>query len=393
MRKMTAMVFFLVFGLFLCGCGSSEPGTSLDRAEKERGEVLETDEKDPVAVCPSVILCDGAGSLRLAVYLGCADRVSGVEQIEKDDSQTVPYRIACPHLRRLPVTGESHGRQNIEAILTLEKRPELILRSKNTGAGMDPKVLESRTGIPVKEFLYGDLGEERETLYASLRLLGRELGVSPRAEAVIAFIEENVRELQRRCPKLLPHQRPRVYLGGLSYRGAHGFHSTSSDYPPFVWVGAQNVVRDGVQELIPAEQMAVSREQILLWDPQVVFLDLGTMNVPGKNGIQELQTDPLYRQLDAVKNGRVFALYPNSSYQANLEARLANAWFIGKTLYPEAFTDVDLEAKVREIFEFLTGASVMDEVAEPLRSQVFRPVLMECISQEGVQEGVQEVSP
>ena len=360
----------------------SGSGISSDGSEKGTREVLDPAETLSCDAVPSAILCDGAGSLRLAVYLGCADRAVGVEQIEKDESQTVPYRIACPNLRRLPVTGESHGRQNVEAILTLEKKPELILRSKNTGAGMDPKVLGSRTGIPVEEFLYGDLGENRETLYASLRQIGRVLGVSERAEAVIAFIEENVRELQRRAPELPLDQRPRVYLGGLSYRGAHGIHSTSSNYPPFEWVGAQNVVRDGVQDFIPAEQLAVTREQILLWDPQVVFLDLGTMDVPGKNGLQELRTDPIYRQLDAVKNGRVFALYPNSSYQANLEARLANAWFIGKTLYPDAFADVDLDAKVREIFEFLTGSPVLDEVAGPLRSQVFRPVLMENVPEE-----------
>ena len=84
--------------------------------------------------------------------------------------------------------------------------------------------------------------------------------------------------------------------------------------------------------------------------------------------------DPIYRRLEAVKRGRVFALYPNSSYNSNFEARLANAWFIGKTLRPEAFSDVDLDAKIREIFRFLTGSSVMDEAADFLRNGAFRLV-------------------
>ncbi|MDO4569851.1 MAG: ABC transporter substrate-binding protein [Planctomycetia bacterium] len=355
-----ALVCLATFG----GCGEVELQNETTQNETAPAESAEK------------FLCDSAGCLRLVVYLGCADRVVGVEQIEKDDSQMVPYRIATPHLRDLPTTGESHGRQNVEAILSLKERPAWILRSRNTGAGLDSSLLESRTGIPVVEFLYGDLGENRQTLYASLRELGARLGVEQRAESVIAFVEENIREIQSRCPTLPQAQRPSVFLGGLSYRGAHGFSSTSASYPPFEWTKANNVVRDETLGTLPAQQMMVTREQILLWNPETIFLDLGTVGVQKANGIQELQTDPIYQRLDAVKNGRVFALYPNSSYHENLEARLANAWFIGKVLYPDAFEDVDVDAKVREIFQFLTGSPVLDDAAEVLRNQAFRPIIL-----------------
>ncbi len=365
-RDFCRMLFFLTLGsggAFSSGCGRNE------NSEQISVPKLEQNSKYSV---PNAILCDGAGCMRLAVYLNCASRVAGVESIEKDDSQTVPYRIAHPELRTLPIIGESHGRENVEAVLTLNPRPEIILRTKNTGAGMDPKLLESRTGIRVLEVPYGDLGKNRETFYSSLRLLGKELGVSERAEAVIEFFEKSIAELERRCAKTSEKNRPSVFLGGLSYRGAHGFNSTSAFYPPFEWTHARNAAE--TNDSIPTPQMMVTREQILAWNPETIFVDFGTFGLENRNGLEELSEDPIYRNLEAVKNGRVFALYPNASYNSNFEARLANAWFIGKTLHPEAFSDVDFDAKIREIFRFLTGSDVLNEAADFLKDGVFRPV-------------------
>ena len=305
---------------------------------------------------PRKILCDGAGAVRLIVYLGCADRITGVEQIEIDHSQRVPYRIAVPVLRELPVTGESHGRLNIEAILSLKEKPEQIFRSKNTNSGIDSETLQSRTGLPVTDFQYGDLGKNRETLFDSLRLLGKELGVPERAEEVIAFIEKIIQEIHSRCPNLPEDKIPSVY-------------------EPFEWAKARNSVSS--ENSMPGEQMMVTREQILAWNPDFLFLDLATADVQGVNGIEELRTDPIYRELKAVKNGNVFALYPNSSYQANFEARLINAWFIAKTLYPKEFADVEINSKAREIFQFMTGVSVLDSASEFLREQAFQPIQLE----------------
>ncbi len=364
----TSRTFSIVFCFFFMGiltftaCGTSKKHTLHDVPPHAPS-------------VPRKILCDGAGAVRLIVYLGCADRITGVEQIEIDHSQRVPYRIAVPALRELPVTGESHGRQNIEAILSLKEKPEQIFRSKNTNSGIDSETLQSRTGLPVTDFQYGDLGKNRETLFASLRLLGKELGVPERAEEVIAFIEKNIQEIHSRCPNLPEDKIPSVFLGGLSFRGTHGFASTSSLYEPFEWAKARNSVSS--ENSMPGEQMMVTREQILAWNPDFLFLDLATADVQGVNGIEELRTDPIYRELKAVKNGNVFALYPNSSYQANFEARLINAWFIAKTLYPKEFADVEINSKAREIFQFMTGVSVLDSASEFLREQAFQPIQLE----------------
>ncbi|KUL01325.1 MAG: Periplasmic binding protein, partial [Synergistales bacterium 54_9] len=46
----------------------------------------------------------------------------------------------------------------------------------------------------------------------------------------------------------------------------------------------------------------------------------------------------------------------------NYGSVLANAYFVGKVLYPERFEDVDAVGKADEIYEFLVGGRVFEEL-------------------------------
>ena len=89
-------------------------------------------------------------------------------------------------------------------------------------------------------------------------------------------------------------------------------------------------------------------------DPEVLFLDLSTLQMGSeKGGLFELGSDPLYRELSAVKAGRVFGLLPYNWYAQNFGSILADAWFVGKTLYPERFADIDPMERPIESTPFL----------------------------------------
>ena len=51
---------------------------------------------------PERIVCIGPGALRLIVYLQAADKVSGVEDMEKKNPGGRPYWLASPELAKLP---------------------------------------------------------------------------------------------------------------------------------------------------------------------------------------------------------------------------------------------------------------------------------------------------
>ena len=71
-----------------------------------------------------------------------------------------------------------------------------------------------------------------------------------------------------------------------------------------------------------------------------------------------------YESLDAFKNGNVYGILPFNYYTTNIDTAMADSYYIGTVLYPEAFSDVDPVAKADEIYEFLVGKGVYSEMNE-----------------------------
>ncbi|MDO5581975.1 MAG: iron ABC transporter substrate-binding protein [Planctomycetia bacterium] len=326
--------------------------------------------KDPVRN----IVCSGSGALRLISYLECSERVIAVEQTEKSESGFAPYRAVHPEYGKLPVFGEGHGRDNVEFLLTGNPKPDLIVRIDNPGSGLDPGILQERTGIPVVLIPYGDLGRDRPLFDRSLRLLGSILGKSDRAESVIAFMDSQIADLDRRTRGISPEQSPTVYLGGLSYRGSHGINSTSTEYPPFDWLHLKNPASSLRSGSIRGYHAMISKEQIVFWNPDYIFIDLGTLGLDQANGWLEKKDQNVYQNIKAVKQDRIYGLYPNNSYNTNFEAMIANGWFIGKTVFPDQFQDIQLDEKIRNIFDFILGDPFIPVCPAPLKSKVYKPI-------------------
>jgi iron complex transport system substrate-binding protein len=62
-----------------------------------------------------------------------------------------------------------------------------------------------------------------------------------------------------------------------------------------------------------------------------------------------------YCSLNAFKEGRIFGVLPFNYYHTNIATAFADAYFIGKVLYPGAFADVDPIQKADEIFKAFVG--------------------------------------
>ena len=108
-------------------------------------------------------------------------------------------------------------------------------------------------------------------------------------------------------------------------------------------------------------QTDVSKESILDWDTEYIFVDLGTWEL-SPNAIDELKTDDSFRILSAVKSGEVYGVLPYNSYTVNHGSMIADAYYVGSVVYPDRFSDINPEEKADEIFEFLVGAPVYDQL-------------------------------
>ncbi len=325
---------------------------------------------------PQRVLCSGPGCLRLLTYLQAQDRIVGVEDIEKRHNPVDPrpYFLAHPEFAKLPLIGEFRGFTRPELVLSLEPFPQVIFKTY-PDSGTPAAELAEMTGVPVVPLQYGNLGGGRSALYASLRTMAGTLGREDRAEEVIAFMESIIADLKRRTKSIPEARRPSCFIGGVAYRGPHGVTSTEKGYPPFRFVDARDALFGETPADTKRTHADVSRENLLQADPEYLFIDLSTVNAEGRAGaIRQLQTDPLWQDLRAIRRNRVYGVLPYNWYTQNFGSILANAYFIGKTLYPEAFRDVDPEMKADEIFSFLVGQPVFAELQSSFRGLAFRSI-------------------
>jgi iron complex transport system substrate-binding protein len=305
------------------------------------------------------------------------DLVIGVDDIEKRDSaiEGRPYALAYgSQFKDLPLIGEFRGKDDPEKIIAIN--PQLIFKTGSTGtaygtSAAEADKLQEKTGIPVVAFPYGSLRNDAEKaeMYGGLRAMGEVLGKQDRAEEVIAYVEDTMADLERRTGDIPEAEQKRVYVGGVSMAGAHGIISTEPAYPPFLWVHAKNVAAG-----LGTAHADVAKEALVDWDPEYIFVDVGTLQMDGDGAVGELKNDAALSGLSAAKEGRIYGILPYNYYNTNYETVLADAYFVGKTLYPDRFSDVDPVKKADEIYTFFIGKPVLGDLNSQYRNLGFAEI-------------------
>ena len=372
-----AVLAALVLAMLAAGCTGTETGSAVVQDGQTTSITDGFGRTVTVPSPPESVVCSGSGGLRYLVYLQGQDLVIGVDSIEKEEQamEGRPYALAYgSQFKDLPLIGEFRGKDDPEKILGIG--PQVIFKTGSTGTAYgtsagDADKLEAKTGIPVVAFPYGSLRNDAEKaeMYGGLRTMGQTLGKQDRAEEVIAYIEATIADLEHRTGDIPEAEQKAVYVGGISYAGAHGIISTEPAYPPFLWVHAKNVAAG-----LGTAHADVAKEALVDWDPESIFIDVGTIQIEGDGAIGELKTDPALQGLSASKEGRVYGVLPYNFYSTNYETVFADAYFIGKTLYPDRFADVDPEEKADEIYTFFVDKPVFEDHNSQYRNLGFAEI-------------------
>lgn len=307
---------------------------------------------------PKKIICIGPGALRLIVYLNAQDKVAGVEDMEKLNPRGRPYWIANPQLAKLPRIGPGgpasiNKKPDLEAVLSVH--PDVIFMTYADASLADE--VQKQIGIPIVLLSYGGFATFDEQIYDSLKLAGKILDREQRAEAIIQFIESIRKELEKKTQHIPDDAKPTVYVGGIGMRGSHGIESSEKHYIPLKWISAKNIV-----EQVPAAEgshVFLDKEKLLAFNPDVIFIDGGGVEVVR----QDIHKKPdFYKALRAFQQKWVYTLLPFNFYTTNVETAIADAYAIASILYPDAFADVDPEKKANEIYEFMVGKPVYEDM-------------------------------
>jgi len=370
MRKIIpiTLIIISILVLLLVSAGCTNPGTpqitaqvnSKTPPQADTGKITVTDMANrtvDVKKDPQRIIGVGAGALRMIAYLQAADRVVGVDDREQKKSNTSglgmpsgidkPYNLANPGLSTKPFIGGKTG----DPELIAAQNPDVVFYTFTTGK--DAQTLQEKSGRPVIALTAGDLGKNKDAFYQSLGLMAKILGKEERATSVTSYIDRTIQDLNNRTKDIPADKRPRVYVGGIAYNGAHGFLSTDPAYAPLLMVNGNNVATSASS----GGQMMIDKEKLLEWNPDVIFVDEASYSL-----VREDLRDPVYQSLSAVKTGRVYSVMPYNWYANNYDTVLADAYYIGKTLYPDQFADVDPAQKADEIYTMLDGKPVYSEM-------------------------------
>jgi iron complex transport system substrate-binding protein len=279
------------------------------------------------------------------VYVLAPDKLTGWVRQPGDAEK----QFLMPSVRDLPTFGQLTGKggtANMEAVLAA--KPDIIIdvgTVNPTYASLADKV-QAQTGIPYV-LIDGSFARSAETL----REAGDILGTGERAEKLATYAAAKISDLNTKLASIPESDRPRVYYG----RGPEGLEtglSGSINLEILGAVGATNVAaaagKGGLTQ--------VSLEQILSWKPDTILAASGKFAA-------SVKSDPLWKDLDAVKNNRVFVT-PNLPFgwfdsPPGINRLIGISW-LEHLFYPKQFTG-DLKADVREFFTLFYQVDLTDD--------------------------------
>ncbi len=346
-RVFSLLLACLIVGTMLAGCGVVETNQNNTRTVTDsQGRQVEVPEKIESVVCV------GVGALRYTCYMGAADLVIGVEDYETKETLTRLYNyVNFDKFKNLPVIG-TNGQPYTEEIINLA--PDVIIISKS--ASVEAEDLQSKTGTPVVVVPGSDTTLDQDA-YDTIRILGELYGMETRATDLTNYLEDIQKDLDDRTKDIPDSEKPSVYVGGVSFKGHHGFEGTEAGYGPFELIHAKNLADTTGK----SGAFNIDLEQVLSWDPDIIFVDF--------NGMDFIREDyaknpDYYESLSAVQDGRVYSQISFRAFSSNLETALADAYYAACVIYPEQFKDIDPVAKAQEIFEKLLGINPYADLKE-----------------------------
>lgn len=288
-------------------------------------------------------------TLNLLVQLNAADDIVGVLSSWK--KQLGPeFARFMPSIDKMSMPGDL-TQVNIESLLALH--PQVVFIANYAPEPMIQQI--QNAGIPVvaislREDAAGEKNkmnpsmadEERaynEGLKQGIRLIGEVVNRQAEASALIDYTFAARAKFNAPIAEIPPAEKVRVYMANpdLNTYGSGKYTGLMMQH-----AGAMNVAAATVKG---ARQ--VSLEQVLKWDPQVIFVQDRYPEV-----VKQITTDPQWQAIDAVKNHRVWLMpeYAKAWGYPMPEALAIGELWMAKKLYPERYKDIDVDAAAQDYY-------------------------------------------
>lgn len=351
-KRVLSLILAAAMALSLAACsnpGSASGGSAASQSASSAGS--QTDSSTQSEAAFPVTVTDAAGrevtieeepeklvsgyyiTTSMLIALGHADKLVGIEA--KADTRPI-YSLAAPELLELPSVGTAKE-FDLEGCAALE--PDLVilpLKLKDTVPALEELGLTVITVNP----------ESLEDLNETIRLFNTVIGDPVKGWELLDYNQKTEEFL---AEKLADVEKPRVYLAGnssyLSTAGAAMYQNSLLELG-----GGENVAA----ELEDTYWADVSYEQLLSWNPEVII-----MASDAAYSKDELLADPQMQQLDAVKNGRVYAM-PSAfeSWDSPVPSALVGSRWVASVLHGEQYAFEQFQADAADFYQQFYGVEI-----------------------------------
>lgn len=338
----------VIISLLLSGCTSSyfklpvqENSEALKRFDKpiqysydaahyptsiENLKTGRTFEKQSFSKPPQRIVCVWQNSIETAIALGVGDRIVAGMGVFSPQYIKKEYRT---QYENIPIKGIENLDQ--ETILMLQ--PDMIIGWYST---FTSKYLRSTdfwhkrgtgTYIAVSSAWLPN-GQVLENEFNDILNLGKVFDKSEKAEEIVNAMKKEINDVVNNTSKLKKRPRALILAGMGKQLGIYGENSLAGD-----------LVKRLNGELLAADQKSISAEQIIEYDPDVIFYLIGETRYKDKDTImQEVYARREFQHLTCTKNKRIVALPLNAIYTPGVRT-MDGIKIIAHGLYPDLYPD------------------------------------------------------
>ncbi|MCU6761526.1 corrinoid ABC transporter substrate-binding protein [uncultured Roseburia sp.] len=277
-------------------------------------------------------------SYELLTMLGAEDKI-----VVRADVQTADFPWAEKVFKRIkdvPMLVNVHTSVNFEELMNYN--PDIVYTF--------PRENElnqlNQAGVAA---LSGQSGETLEDLKKQVRAYGDTLGDEAvvRAEKYCSYFDQKLAFIKERTDQIPEEEKPKVYYAGVDVLTTYGKYSDIME----VIEAAGGVPVS--KELEAGNRSQINYEQLMSWNPDVIFLDHGGMN-DGET-VEELKAEisgkSTYKTLNAVKNGQIYMSPSGVFYWDMGLQKILLVMNMAKILHPDLFKDLDMESEVMAFYE------------------------------------------
>ncbi|MBE2898770.1 ABC transporter substrate-binding protein [Pasteurellaceae bacterium 20609_3] len=289
-------------------------------------------------------------TLDIAVQLDATDQIVGILSTWKKNLGKDYVRLA-PQLEKMAMPGEL-TKVNIESLLSL--KPDVVFVTNYAPPEMIKQI--SDAGLPViaislrvspkdeQAKLNPTLQDENEAYSEGLKqgiaLIANVFNKQQNGEALIKAAFANRPLLKARLANVPKGARVPTYMANpdLTTYGSGKYTGLMMEH-----AGANNVAASTIKGY-----KQVSMEQVLSWNPSVIFVQNRYPDV-----VPEIVNGTQWQNIQAVKDKKVYLMpqYAKAwGYPMPEAVGLGELW-MAKKLYPERFADIDLDKMVNDYYQ------------------------------------------